>query len=367
MRIVYGVHGYGRGHATRALALLPHLTQRHQVLVLAGGDAYSAIWPDYDVVRITTLAFSYGKSSGKRSNWQTLRRNIPAFLDLVLGGPVFEMIRGIVQEFNPDVIISDAEAWTHQVAQSLRIPRISVDHIGILAYCRPQIEWRDRLEACFDTAVYRLLMGTPERIVVSSFYDAPPRRPGVRVVGAMVRPALHDFTPSEGGHLLAYFNQGRWQLNRHIMQTLQECGCPVRLFGGDDCGRDGNITIRPLSNLPFLEDLASCRGVISTAGNQLMGEAIFLGKPVLVMPEACVEQRLNAAAVERLGIGMRTAPRHLTPALVRTFLDRRDEYAANMRRHVRDGLHDAVTAIEEFIADLAPAAGSAQALPTGSK
>lgn len=189
------------------------------------------------------------------------------------------------------MVLSDAEAWTHQVAQSLHIPRISIDHIGIMAYCWPQIEWHDRPEAAFDTLVYRTLMGQPQRVVVSSFYEAPPRRPGVRVVGTLVRPQVHEFAPTDGDHLLAYFNQGRWQLNKRIMRTLQECGCPVRLFGGQDCGRVGNITFRPLSNLPFLEDLASCRGVISTAGNQLMGEAIFLGKPVLVMPEACVEQR----------------------------------------------------------------------------
>ena len=36
LRIAYGVHGYGRGHSSRALAVLPELTKRHDVLVLAG-------------------------------------------------------------------------------------------------------------------------------------------------------------------------------------------------------------------------------------------------------------------------------------------------------------------------------------------
>src|SRR4051812_1916808 len=177
MRIIYGVHGYGRGHATRTLAILPELCKRHQVLIVAGGDAHSAIWPDYQVVRIPTLGFAYGRGTGKRSNWHTLRRNLSGFLDLKLRGPVFEMVQGTVEEFAPDVVISDAEAWTHHVAHRLRIPRISVDHIGIMAYCRPPVEWRDRLEAKWDTAVYRQLMRRPDRIIVSSFYDAAPRRP----------------------------------------------------------------------------------------------------------------------------------------------------------------------------------------------
>jgi uncharacterized protein (TIGR00661 family) len=114
----------------------------------------------------------------------------------------------------------------------------------------------------------------------------------------------------------------------------------------------------PLSNLPFLEDLASCRAVLSTAGNQLMGEAIYLGKPVLVVPEHCVEQRLNAAAVERLGIGLRTTPRRLTTARIRAFLDRHDEFAANMQRLVRDGLQETMSALETFMHELVPDSAS---------
>jgi UDP:flavonoid glycosyltransferase YjiC (YdhE family) len=94
MRILYGVHGYGRGHATRTLAVLPHLAARHHVLILAGGDAYQTISPAYQVVRIPTLAFAYNQGPGprRRSNRQTLRRNLPAVLDLLWQGPTFELV-----------------------------------------------------------------------------------------------------------------------------------------------------------------------------------------------------------------------------------------------------------------------------------
>jgi uncharacterized protein (TIGR00661 family) len=358
MRILYGVHGYGRGHATRTLAILPELVKNHQVLVLSGGDGYSAIWPDYPVVRIPTLGFAYGHGSGRRSNWQTFRRNTPALLDLLWRGPTFEMVEVLVRDFAPDVIISDAEAWTHRVAQHLKVPRISFDHIGILAYCKPPIEWHDRLEAWLDTIIYRTLMGRPERILVSSFYDAPPRRPGVCVVGTLPRPAVRELQPTRGDYLLAYFNKGREQLNPRILGALEQLPCPVHIYGAGTQGRQGRLDFRPLSNLPFLEDLAGCRAVVSTAGNQLVGEAIFLGKPVLVMPERCVEQRLNAAAVERLGIGMRVDQKQFRVEKLRAFLDRADEFAANTKLHVRDGVAEARAAIERFLAELAPAAAT---------
>jgi uncharacterized protein (TIGR00661 family) len=358
MRIVYGVHGYGRGHATRALAVLPHLAKRHQVLVLAGGDAHAAIAPDFAVMRIPTLAFAYGRKSGKRSNWRTFRRNFPAALDLLLNGPVFGMVRGAIADFAPDVVICDAETWTHHAAASLKIPRISFDHIGMMAYCRPRIEWRDRLEARFDTACYRLLMLEPERVIVSSFYPLQPRRPGVRVIGTLARQAVRRTVPTAGKHLLAYFNQGHHQFRPGILRALQGVGCPVHVYGTPRRGRDKSLSFLPPSNLPFLEDLASCRAVISTAGNQLMGEAAFLGKPMLVMPERCVEQRLNAAAVERLGIGIRTTPTRFSAELVHRFLDESDRYIGNLRQHKRDGLPEALSAIEQFLAELAPRAAA---------
>jgi uncharacterized protein (TIGR00661 family) len=372
MRILYGVHGYGRGHATRTLAVLPHLTASHQLLILAGGDAWQTIAPDYEVVRIPTFGFAYGRRPGarRRSNWHTIRHNLPAFLDLFGGGPTFQLVSDIVREFAPDVVISDAEAWSHQVAAFLKIPRISFDHVGILAYCRPQLARRDLFGGWLDAIIYRRLMGRPERVLVSSFFDAPARRPGVQVVGTLPREAVRCVVSRPGDHLLVYLNRGEDQLHDGVIQCLDELNCPVRIYGTPRRGRNGRLLFLPPSDLPFLEDLASCRAVISTAGNQLVGEALFLEKPVLVFPECCAEQRMNALAVERLGIGMRASFGNFTAATVGTFLARLETFTENIRRHRRDGLADSLNAIDRFLHELVPVNahqgdGSRDALTTG--
>jgi uncharacterized protein (TIGR00661 family) len=276
------------------------------------------------------------------------------------------MVADQFAEFGPDVVISDAEAFTHHVAARLNVTRIGIDHIGILAHCRPVIEWRDRLEAGFDAAAYRLLVGNPDRVIVSSFYDAPPRRPGVCVVGTMPRRELFAQTSRDEGFLLAYFNKGKHQLSPRVLMTLSTCGLPVRIYGTETTGRQGTLDFRPLSSLPFLEDLAGCRAVISTAGNQLMGEALYMNKPVLVMPERCVEQRMNALAVERMGIGMRLSLRRFNPEALRQFLDRAGEFAARTCGQFRDGRSQALAAIDQFMTELVPAAGGSGATERGS-
>ncbi len=356
MRIVYGVHGYGRGHASRTMAVLPHLVARHQVLVLAGGDAYQAMSPEYSVVRIPTLAFAYSKGNkGRRSNWSTFWHNLPAFADLYCHGPTFRFVEEVFHEFAPDVVIADAEAWSSHVARVNKIPHISFDHIGIMAYCRPRMVGLDQFTSWFDIICYRMLMARPERVLVSSFYEAPPRRASTKVVGTLPRAEVRQVQPSDGDHLLMYLNRGRDQFREEAIKTLHELGCPVRIYGTPRRGREGNLTFLPLSNMPFLEDLASCRAVISTAGNQLVGEALFLGKPVLVFPECCAEQRMNAAAVERLGIGMRASLEQFSTTTIQSFLSRLDDFAANIRKNRQDGLPDALAAIDQFLLELAPA------------
>ena len=96
MRILYGVFGYGRGHATRALSVLPDLCLRHEVTVLAGGDAYDAIAPTHPAVRIPTLRYEY--EHGKRSLSRTFGENLGYVSDLTFRGPVYREVERFVRE-----------------------------------------------------------------------------------------------------------------------------------------------------------------------------------------------------------------------------------------------------------------------------
>jgi uncharacterized protein (TIGR00661 family) len=350
MRLAYGVHGYGQGHATRAWAVLPELLRRHEVRIFAGGDAFEALRDTFEVRRIPTLAFAY--RGGKRSTWRTFKHNLPLVRDVVGVG---ETTRGVLEDlrrFAPDVVVCDCEPWTFRAAGLLGIPRIAFDHFGIMVRCAVPLPWSDWLRSLVDRSLYQLLIGRAERALVSSFYAAPPRSPDVRLVGPLLRGQVRSLRPSQGSHLLAYFNQGATQITDSILRALSGIGLEVRLYGARKLGRFGNLVFRPRADRPFLEDLASCRAVISTAGNQLVGEAMQFGKPLLVLPEASVEQRMNAAAIARLSLGEWIDPEALTPAVIRGFLDRAPAYAVNAHRQAIDGKEQAIETLERWIAEL---------------
>jgi uncharacterized protein (TIGR00661 family) len=355
MRIAYGVMGYGRGHAMRTSAVLPALMAEHEVTVFAGGDAYEVLAPRFPTVRIPTIGYVYNQA-GSHSLPRTVSRNLASMADLLLRGAGLAQVEQAFRARDIQLVISDSEAWTHRAARQLRLPRISFDHVGIIAYCKPHFPADLWLQGMRDAWGYRALMGEPERILISSFYRAEPYRPDARIVGPMLRDEVLRLQPSrgDGTFLLAYFNKGEHQYLPQVDRALRLLDWPVIVYGTPYRGRRDNLEFRAPSTEGFVHDLAHCRAVISTAGNQLIGEAIHFGKPILALPENAFEQRLNAYLIERMGIGMRGELTRLTPSDVDRFLGNHSYFAAHMAEFAQDGRAEAISTLHRFIDELRP-------------
>jgi uncharacterized protein (TIGR00661 family) len=351
MKIAYGVMGYGRGHAMRTASVLPALMQGHDITVFTAGDAYEVLAPKFPTVRIPMVGYRYS-GNGRHSATKTIVENVAPMSDLLFHGQGLQAVENEFKRRGIEVVISDSEAWCHRAAQRLGIPRISFDHVGILAYCKPHFPPELWMLGMRDALGYRSLMGIPERILISSFYPAQGKYPGVKLVGPMLRDIVKASRATRGEYLLAYFNKGEHQYRPHIDRALRQLDLPVRVYGTPFQGQVENLDFRPLSSEGFVQDLAGCRAVISTAGNQLIGEAIHFGKPILAVPEDAFEQRLNAHMIERMGVGMRSTLAGLTPSDIDRFLANEALYRSHMREHRGDGREQAIATLRQFIDEL---------------
>ncbi len=351
MRIAYGVMGYGRGHAMRTMSVLPALMAEHEVTVFAGGDAYEVLAPRFNTVRIPVIGYQYN-AAGTHSLPKTVARNFNPVSDLLFGGQGMAAVEREFVARGIELVISDSETWTHRVAQRLDIPRISFDHVGIIAYCKPHFPPDLWALGMRDAWGYRALMGVPERILISSFYPAEPAYPQVKVIGPMLRDEVVRAQPKAGNYLLAYFNKGEHQYLPHVDRALRLLDMPVVVYGTRHRGVHDHLDFRAPSVEGFVRDLANCRAVLSTAGNQLIGEAIHFGKPVLALPERAFEQRLNAHMIETMGVGMRGDLMTLTPSDIDRFLGNDDWYRSNMSAHRGDGRAQAIATLQAHIGEL---------------
>lgn len=320
--VFYSLSGEGRGHAARVRMVSAALAGQHRVVVLAPGDAYELLAPTADgenllVRRHPGLSFAYG--SGIRLS---LARTALAATHYLARLPrlVNRLADDLVRQ-GADLVISDFEPSLPRAAALAGIPVMTLDHQGFLLV--NDLTWlphRLRRWAAAVAPVIRWFCPSPSHRVVSSFYRPrlrQTRRP-VTTVGVLLRDRLRDMTVEDRGHLTAYLRRGA---PANVLEALEGCGRPVRVYGMGSRPDADLLSFRPVSEDNFLEDLASCHALVTTAGNQLVGEALFLGKPVLAMPESGNhEQEINARYLERSGAGRWLPMEALNLSALRCFL-----------------------------------------------
>lgn len=68
---------------------------------------------------------------------------------------------------------------------------------------------------------------------------------------------------------------------------------------------DNNLTFHQLNDKKFIQMMAGCKGYLTTAGFESVCEAMYMGKPTLMVPvEGHYEQSCNAADAEKAGAGI---------------------------------------------------------------
>ena len=155
-----------------------------------------------------------------------------------------------------------------------------------------------------------------------------------------------------GEHLVAYV---RKTAPPSFLETLAACGREVRLYGLGTRPPHGGIRFRAIDERTFVADLAGAYALISTAGNQLLGEALYLRKPVLALPETKNwEQALNGRLLAREGTGEWAPLAALDGPRLAGFLQRAEQYRARIEPERLNGNAAAIAELQRHLP--APAA-----------
>jgi UDP:flavonoid glycosyltransferase YjiC (YdhE family) len=149
-----------------------------------------------------------------------------------------------------------------------------------------------------------------------------------------------------------------------VMNALAACGRDVFVYGLGERAAEGRLRFQAIDERRFLDHLAGCDALISTAGNQLVGEALYLRKPVLVLPEERnFEQSVNAYFLEQSGAGWAERGA-LTAQRLGAFLECVESLRARIAPEAVCGNFEAVAALERT---LQAATGAAPAPALGTR
>jgi len=349
--IFYSVSGEGRGHATRVKAIVDELYSRHRVVIYAPDMAFDFLsqayqQTDVQVRRIPGLSFHY--TARRHLNpAKTLWQNAVS----AVGFPgVIQRLQRDIDAERPDVAITDFEPLLPRAAKCCGLPFISLNHQHfLLTYDLVSLPRYLRILAALMSGVVGAYYRHQAHTIVSSFYF-PPLRPechNVEQIGVLLRPEILQAKPEQGGHIVAYL---RRSVPMNVYDALAECGCETHIYGLGARPARGSLRFFEVDAYRFVEDLAASRALISTAGNQLVGEALYLRKPVLAMPErGNYEQHINAHFLEQCGGGMTCSMDTFSGLTARRFLKTFREPLTSVNRERLYGNPAALHIIERYL------------------
>jgi uncharacterized protein (TIGR00661 family) len=341
-KILYGVHGTLHGHAFRALALARHFSE-HEFLFVTHDRGTAVLAPEFPVVEIPGPLTIY--KNHRVAAWPTALHTLRQF---PTQGGRLRQIRQLIEDFQPDVALSDYDYLVAKAALQVGLPCLSVDHQHIITFCRHPLPWRHRLPYWQLALVIRLLFSQASHYLVISFFR-PPLKEGVRarLAPPLLRESVLARQPREGDHVLVYQSISPFP---GFLAFLRRLPHPVVVYGFHQHHRDGNLFFKENSEDGFLDDLASCRYVICAGSHTLTSEALYYGKPVLSIPfQGAFEQYLNVFYLERLGYGRGLTSFPPPPDFMAGFEARLEDYRQAIRQGEFLGNHEVYASVGEFI------------------
>ncbi|MBP6624819.1 MAG: hypothetical protein KA198_06585, partial [Chitinophagaceae bacterium] len=138
--------------------------------------------------------------------------------------------------------------------------------------------------------------------LISSFFQPSIKKPNTYFVPPILRKEIVEASVTRKNHVLVYQTSTSQKDLVSVLQLLPKENFIVYGLNKDESHL--NVRLKPFSEKVFIDDLASCKAVLTNGGFSLISEAVYLKKPICSVPISNqFEQFVNASYVEKLNYG----------------------------------------------------------------
>lgn len=312
------VQGEGRGHLSQALVVYELLeTQGHVITAVIVGSTGSRELPSYftnkinvPLYRITSPNFINNRNGKGIHLTKTLLHAIKSVGKFKRS---LSTIKDILDAFKPDAVINFYEVLTgifFRIHQP-NIPLISIAHQYIYfhpEFIFPSGKWADRF---FLKLYTRITTSHQAKNLALSFYRLEDYCSHVKVIPPLLRKVIHNSHSETNDHYLVYLvNPGYFEevLQWHYEHPHQIIHCftdKAEELKYQYAYDRQMVHVHAPNDTLFVEYMRTAKGLATTAGFESVCEAMYLGKPVLMVPIAGhFEQYCNSRDAVRAGAGV---------------------------------------------------------------
>ncbi|GHT59201.1 glycosyl transferase [Bacteroidia bacterium] len=315
MKFLFVVQGEGRGHITQAMTLNDILTKNgHEVVAVLVGKSNFRELPEFftrkfgtKVLRFDSPNFLPASKNKKTNIWISIIYN---FLKAGFYVKSIFFIHKQIKKKEVDVVINfyDLMVGLTYLLFPPKIPCVCIAHQYIFLHPEYRFPDTNKVELCMLKFFTRLTCVRARKLLALStkkMENIPERR--IFVVPPLLRKAVLETQVSDGNYLHGYMLNDTYADG--IIQFQQEHPDVYLHFFWDRKGAaeetviNDHLSFHRLNDKRFIEYMAGCKAYATTAGFESVCEAMYMGKPVLVVPTH-IEQACNAFETSQLGAGI---------------------------------------------------------------
>lgn len=315
MRVLFIIQGEGRGHLTQALSLRQKLADEgHQVVGVLVGKSPARQIPAFFSEKIHVPIYPF-----ESPNFLPTAKNKQVNLVKSVAYNLFRMhkylfsiryINRMIKETEADVVVNFYELLTGLTYLLCRPKAIMVCIAHQYLFLHPDFVFPD--ENRFSLASLKFFtrltaIGATKKLALSfrQMREVPADR--LIVVPPLLRKEVLGVQPTEGNYLHGYLlNSGfseeirAWHkahpdVALHIFWDKKDVEPEVKV--------DERLSFHQLDDKLFIRYMAGAKAYATTAGFESVCEAMYLGKPVLMVPTH-IEQVCNAFDASHSGAGV---------------------------------------------------------------
>lgn len=313
MKILFTVQGEGRGHLTQAITLRKMLAaEGHEVTGVIVGKSPRRQLPDFFKRQIDAPVFYVESPNFLPSACNKQMQLKKSIVYNIFRSPKYiKSVRLIRREAaKVDVVINFYELLTGLAFAFFRPPckLVCIAHQYLFLHPEFHFPQGHRVELSMLRFFTKLTALHANRILALSFTEVEqPEKGRLHVVPPLLREEVRMAVPTKGDYLHGYMlNSG---FSTDIIEWHERHPATILHFFWDKKGVkdvvevDNHLFFHPLNDKEFIRYMAGCRAYATTAGFESVCEAMYLGKPVLMVPTH-IEQLCNAVDAERAGAGI---------------------------------------------------------------
>ena len=302
---------------TQAISLYQILSRHgHQLSAVMVGQSQSRIIPQFFVKQIQAPVFTFYSPNFQLD---TKRRGVSFFRTLVYNLkrlPAFVKslfrLRRTVRIYQPEIMVNfyDPLAAIYAALWRPKIKMVCIAHQYLMLHPRFVFPRGKRIARWAMLFFTRVSAWGADKCLALSFRwmpDVPAHN--LVVVPPLLRAEIKKLKPTTENFILSYvLNDGYANdiaaEHRHY-SDLKILGFWDHRESPGVTRLQENLKYRQLDDIAFMDAMRRCCGLVSTAGFESICEAMYLGKPVFMIPvKKQIEQYCNAIDAYRAGAGL---------------------------------------------------------------